>query len=98
MIKKGKDTQNRTKERVKGNRSSIYIERTGKKRSNRKSTNKTKMKHRNKQRENRGNNKCEGKKIKQEYHRILTKRSCLKKTEARAKQMENRYQIEDSKR
>ena len=59
--KKRKDTQNRTKERVKGNRSSIYLERTGRKHNNRKNTNKTKMKHRNKQRDIRGNNKCEGK-------------------------------------
>ena len=48
-------------ERMKGNRNSIarlaIQQRTDKKQNNRKSTNKIKMKHRNEQSEDRGNNK-----------------------------------------
>ena len=96
---KRKNTDNRTKEKVKGNRSSMLKRRTNRKQTKKKSTNKIKRKHRKEQKEYRGNTITEEKKItriSQDPYQINKK--VLKKTEAKANKIAKKYQIGGSKK
>ena len=90
---KRKTTDNRTKERVKGNRISMLKRRTDRKQKQKKSTNKIKRKHRKEQKEYRGNTIIEEKKITRISQDPYQTNKVLKKTEAKANKIAKKYQI-----
>ena len=96
MIKRKENRSEKEKCNVKYEKRNI---KNGELTGDRRSTNKIQIKHRKEQKQNRENNKIEGKKREQKYYRILTKRGkCLKKTVVREKQITNKYQIVSSKK